>query len=55
MSMRQLDPHRAQDYLQMMRLVTEPIAGSDWTSFTKWKELRRDMNKNIALYYQSQH
>ena len=38
-----------------MRIVTEPLPGADWVVNPKWKELRRDMNKNIGLYYQSQH
>ena len=39
----------------MLRLVTEPIPGANWATRPKWKELRRDMNKNLALFYQSQH
>ena len=55
MSLKQLDPHKSMDYLTMLRVVTEPSPGANWTSIQKWKELRRDMNRNIAIYYQSQH
>ena len=53
MSLRQLDPHKAMDYLQILRIVTEPIPGSNWVQKPDWKKLRRDMYRNIGLFHQS--
>ena len=46
-----MDPYKAMDYLQMLRSVSEPVSGATWILKTEWKELRKDMYKNIALFY----
>ena len=51
MTLRELDPHKAMDYLAMLRVVTEPGPGADWVSLPRCKQLRRDMSKNVALYH----
>ena len=47
-------PQGAVEYLQVLRVHTEPLPDSDWTAMRAWKEYRRDLHKNYSLYYQSQ-
>jgi hypothetical protein len=43
---------RAIDFLKLARKHTEPLPNSDWNEDKDWMGTRKNVFKNLALYYQ---
>ena len=52
MNLKQGGIQQAAEYLQILKIYTDPHPDSDWTYKKEWKEYRRDLFKNYSLYYQ---
>jgi len=43
---------KAQQFLKMARKHTEPLPNSNWAENKQWRETRRNVFKNLAIFYQ---
>ena len=43
---------KAHEYLKMARKYTEPLPNSDWNELEDWMQTRKNVFKNLAIYFQ---